>query len=422
MAENEPAAKGAGAMQVKLLVCEEGKEPRTVALEGQTLIIGRGRACDLRLEHISVSRQHAQVSFDENGQCRLSDLGSRNGLLLNNRPLERPEPLRQGDQILIGPAAMTVLELDSPPGAEAPGEQEAATFGLAEPQAPEGEAEAEALPMLPLAEEEETPPPAEQEPASGLSAGEPAQPWAAVYGEALEALRADYDRLWGAVKSRTPPTLAGEMGSLHEAVEAGVERLARVGQGIEESHDRLAKLLEAARIISAGRSLRERLEKILDLAIAKMAADGGFLMLYSRRRRSLSLALQRGMSDLKVGLAIGESDPAADRPSVILARQALKSGTTVFGGLASGVAQDKGAMGEALMAQGIHAAICAPMKVGDRFIGLIYVDFRDLARLAQRPLGQEDADWLESLGSLAALAIENARLIEKSRRSASEKG
>lgn len=53
--------------------------------EQQTITVGRSHDCDLRLSDISVSRQHAHLSF-EKGRLYLKDLNSKYGsqLLIQN--------------------------------------------------------------------------------------------------------------------------------------------------------------------------------------------------------------------------------------------------------------------------------------------------------------------------------------------------
>jgi pSer/pThr/pTyr-binding forkhead associated (FHA) protein len=386
---------------------------RSVSFDGPRIVIGRSKDCDLRLSHPSISRHHGRIEFDPAGNWMVHDAESINGLLLNDRPVRRPRRLRQGDEISVGPVTVVVVEVDvSDRDGRAPAPSDAIdSDAFLSPLSSEA-TPADKAQKITVRDVEQ-----DQPLESGVSRvmGGP-HSWSHCYDRAIEALRGDVARMWKAIKARTPPHLAGEMHSLHESVEAGMSRLARVGDGIEESNERLGKLLEAARIISAPQPLRERLETILDLAIAQMGADCGFLMLYSRRTRSLRVSLQRGMADLKKGLKIEEGDPAQSRPSVTLARKAMESGVSVFS--SASAARDENEAEEfasAMVSQGIHAAICASMKVESRFLGLIYVDFRDPSRLSRRPLGPEDTDWLDSLGSLAALAIENARLIQKNR-------
>ncbi len=381
-------------MIVKIRVDEPEHEPRVVCLEGQTLTIGRSRSCDLVLSCKVASRQHAEILFDGGCGALLDDLGSRNGIEFNKGGGPWPRVLAVGDEIEIGPATLIVLDIST--------DETDATAASAEDE-----------PEEPLLRSESEDGVVESETESSRSGTEDGLDG---YDAAAQALREDYDCLWQVLKSKTPPHLVGEMGALNSAVKKRIDDLDRAADGVEDSNDRLLKLLDAARVISAPQPLKERLETILDLAISKMNADSGFLMLYSRRKHGLRLALQRGMAHLKKGLAIEEGEPTPRRPSVSIAHQALKSGTTVFRlkgeKKKTGKSKDFGAR---LAEQGIHAAICAPMKVEKRFLGLIYVDYRDPNRLNKHPVSSADADWLESLGSLSALAIENARLIEKAR-------
>jgi len=422
-------------MHIKLVVADGQGEIRTVLLRGKEITIGREEGNGVLLDDPFVSRRHAQITYDRQFGWALADLDSRNGLKLNSRKMEHPESLRPGDEILIGPVSITVLELsnasaDNSAQVEAekekpllsplaqertmarPGKNQdmSETMGVGDSAppvlAPPFDSDADANP------EEE--PHGVAESKSELLSTNGAERWRDSYARAMDRLRVNFDKLWEAIKPRTPARLAGEMAALHDSVEGAMARLHRVAEGIEETNDQLCKLLEAARTISAPQPLRERLETILDLAIEKMGADCGFLMLYSRRRQGLTLALQRGIADMQEEVDL-ESSPAPNgKPRASLAREAVRKGSTVVGGAILHDSKHR-EISDTLATKGVHAAICAPMKVENRFLGLIYVEFRNPCRLAGEPLGQADVDWLESLGSLAELAIENARLIQKNK-------
>ncbi|HLZ69626.1 MAG TPA: FHA domain-containing protein [Dehalococcoidia bacterium] len=60
--------------------------------------LGRDETCEIVLPDDRISRQHARISFEDQGYV-LRDLGSRNGTYLNGRRITRPEPLRHRDLI-----------------------------------------------------------------------------------------------------------------------------------------------------------------------------------------------------------------------------------------------------------------------------------------------------------------------------------
>ncbi len=72
-------------------------------------------------------------------------------------------------------------------------------------------------------------------------------------------------------------------------------------------------------------------------------------------------------------------------------------------------------MRQSIMAKGLRAILCVPIKIKEQQIGIIYVDNRLRAGI----FTTEDLDLLNSISASAAIAIENARLyqlaIEKSR-------
>jgi DNA-binding NtrC family response regulator len=80
-------------------------------------IIGRSPSCEIPLpEDDQISRRHARFAV-VNGQVRLSDLGSRNGTLVNGDRVAGEVLLQPGDRVLVGKTTVLV----EPPGAAALG-------------------------------------------------------------------------------------------------------------------------------------------------------------------------------------------------------------------------------------------------------------------------------------------------------------
>jgi serine phosphatase RsbU (regulator of sigma subunit) len=77
--------------------------------------IGRSADSDLRLEHGSVSRRHAEISLEDSG-VTITDLDSRNGTRVNGAPVVRPTPVSEGDT--IGFADVTLKLVDTMPPAQ----------------------------------------------------------------------------------------------------------------------------------------------------------------------------------------------------------------------------------------------------------------------------------------------------------------
>jgi pSer/pThr/pTyr-binding forkhead associated (FHA) protein len=92
---------------------------RAVALH-DGLLLGRAAHADLRLDHPSVSREHAVVRCGGT-TWTVTDKGSRNGTQLNGTriPMYVDCPLRDGDQLEVGGVVVTISlssEDDANPG------------------------------------------------------------------------------------------------------------------------------------------------------------------------------------------------------------------------------------------------------------------------------------------------------------------
>jgi hypothetical protein len=71
-------------------------------MEKQVINIGRQLSNDIIVEDKRVSRYHAQIKFQADGQFTIFDLGSTNGITVNGVPNLRKHPLRNGDRFTIG--------------------------------------------------------------------------------------------------------------------------------------------------------------------------------------------------------------------------------------------------------------------------------------------------------------------------------
>jgi hypothetical protein len=71
-------------------------------IEKPVVNIGRQLTNDIIVEDKRVSRYHAQIKYQPNGQFMIFDLGSTNGITINGTPHLRQHTLRSGDRFTIG--------------------------------------------------------------------------------------------------------------------------------------------------------------------------------------------------------------------------------------------------------------------------------------------------------------------------------
>ncbi|QPP07708.1 FHA domain-containing protein [Streptomyces bathyalis] len=92
----------------KLVVTEGSLTGTTVALQGQTITLGRAHDSTIVLDDDYASSRHARIYPDRDGQWIVEDLGSTNGTYLDRTRLTTPTPIQPGAPIRIG---KTVIEL-----------------------------------------------------------------------------------------------------------------------------------------------------------------------------------------------------------------------------------------------------------------------------------------------------------------------
>jgi predicted component of type VI protein secretion system len=64
-----------------------GHQPLRFDVEKDSILVGRGSSCDVVLQVEGISRQHCKIEVDSSGAIFLTDLGSTNGVLINNERL-----------------------------------------------------------------------------------------------------------------------------------------------------------------------------------------------------------------------------------------------------------------------------------------------------------------------------------------------
>lgn len=120
------------------IVHTENGVTREYPLAGEPVTVGRAARHTIPTLDARASRDHFKVEFVQN-RFVVTDLGSRNGTLVNGEPISGTRPLAVGDRIMIGAAVFQFLEGDAAPSARPPAADAApsATGDLrADPEAP----------------------------------------------------------------------------------------------------------------------------------------------------------------------------------------------------------------------------------------------------------------------------------------------
>ena len=72
-------------------------------------VLGRDKEAGICIQGEGISRLHCQFAIQEKDEVFIKDLDSKNGTLVNNKPLTDETPLKEGDRIQVG--SITVLKL-----------------------------------------------------------------------------------------------------------------------------------------------------------------------------------------------------------------------------------------------------------------------------------------------------------------------
>jgi pSer/pThr/pTyr-binding forkhead associated (FHA) protein len=85
-----------------------GRAGETFRPQGQRTRIGRSPDCEIFLDDVTVSRNHA-VLLEQDGRFRVEDQGSLNGTFVNRSRIDSAE-LENGDELQIGKYRLTFVE------------------------------------------------------------------------------------------------------------------------------------------------------------------------------------------------------------------------------------------------------------------------------------------------------------------------
>jgi putative nucleotidyltransferase with HDIG domain len=152
------------------------------------------------------------------------------------------------------------------------------------------------------------------------------------------------------------------------------------------------------RAINSSLGLKRVLEEVMDTLIELMRAERGFLMLRDPNG-NLSVRIARGIAQVNL-------DEAAFKVSRTIVRKVAESGEPILTTNAQDDPRFEAQMSVAMFQ--LRSILCAPLKIKDELIGVIYVDNRARAGIFQ----EADLNLISAFADQAAVAIDNAQLFE----------
>ena len=176
-----------------------------------------------------------------------------------------------------------------------------------------------------------------------------------------------------------------------------------VNEHLQVRQSQLGALMGVGRVINSSIGLERVLEEVMDTLIALMRAERGFLML-RESDGELKVQIARGIDHLKL-------DDEILKVSQTIVRKVSAAGESI---LTTNAQQDPRFENQvSVAAYQLRSILCAPLKIKNELIGVIYVDNRAHAGIFR----ESDLVLINAFADQAAVAIDNARLFEDLKRS-----
>ncbi|MDR0327480.1 MAG: FHA domain-containing protein [Planctomycetaceae bacterium] len=89
-------------MSIQLVVASGTRAGQVIPIVGERFVIGRADDCHLKPRSELVSRYHCEIFLKE-GNAFVRDMGSKNGVFLNENQISEVKTLNNGDRLAVGP-------------------------------------------------------------------------------------------------------------------------------------------------------------------------------------------------------------------------------------------------------------------------------------------------------------------------------
>ncbi len=172
-----------------------------------------------------------------------------------------------------------------------------------------------------------------------------------------------------------------------------------VNDYLKVRQSQLGALMGVGRVINSSLGLKRVLEEVMDTLIELMRAERGFLMLRESSTGELAVRIARGIAHVNL-------DEESFKVSRTIVTRVAESGEPIL----TTNAQDDPRFNSQLSiaAFQLRSILCAPLKIKNELIGVIYVDNRARSGIFQ----ENELGMIKAFADQAAVAIDNAQLFE----------
>jgi len=171
-----------------------------------------------------------------------------------------------------------------------------------------------------------------------------------------------------------------------------------VNDYLKARQSQLGALMGVGRAINSSLGLKRVLEEVMDTLIELMHAERGFLML-RESNGELTVRIARGIAHINL-------EEESFKVSRTIVGRVADSGEPIL----TTNAQDDPRFGSqmSIAMYQLRSILCAPLKIKNQLIGVIYVENRARSGIFQEP----DLSLITAFADQAAVAIDNAQLFE----------
>jgi adenylate cyclase len=333
----------------------DNKNSAVFSIKNRRTTIGRLKDNDFIIPEKNVSGHHAVLLRDDAGNYTIQDKNSTNGLFVNNKKIESKR-LNSGDSVKFGSIEFIFL-IDIP---------EQAVQGLTKEQLEIGKKfSKEVLPNE--------------------------------MGGNIHKLQDLFQQLNSSV-SDDPKVKKEKILDFITKLNTTMAQIRNDYKDVERAQNMITTLFETSHVISSILDMNMLLSTLMDLVIAVMNAERGFIMLKDEEGILLPAVARKMSQEIDsenqhmVSKSIAERSFFEKKP--ILTTDAQEDPRFMSG--------------KSIIAYNIRSVMTVPLFTKDDVIGVIYIDNQEKTSA----FSKSDLHFLTMFASQAAIAIENARLYQ----------